>query len=1004
MTVQQHDLTEEQRRILGVREGRRVRVLGGPGTGKTTAAIGAVVDFVARGGSPDRVLLLTGSRDTASRIRDEIAGRVSTATPGPMARTFASLAHAIVRQRSMIEHGAPPVLLGGSDEDARWREVIEVDAALAAGIQWPDRLTHRVRSLPEFRGELREFIARATERGMTPDDLLAHASELGHGTWQAVARIWQQFELGLRLEAQESARTVTTPALLREATAIAQAGTSPRFELLVVDDAQELTRGQFDFLLALAGQGRARASVVLLGNPDTATGMFRGAQPGLMNDLEVDDTITLAQSFRLGSAVADGYATVIERVGIAGATSQRRFSAATTSQLVVESAPSAAAETRAVTDFLRQQHLVSQVPWSNMAVIARTSGIARQFASALEAQGIPTSRSGAAPLRDSLAVRTLIEVMALATGRQELDIAQLHRLLGSPYVDFDTIALRRFRRALRVSLLEAGSNDDIDARMVDMFTAPERFEALQQTNGVRRAKRLAEILAETKGHANDSPQDLLWRIWESFDREDVWAEQSTKAGVVARTADEHLDAVVALMRHVGFVTERQPTLTAGQFVDQWLAASVDDDSLARRAVVDAVSVGTPSAFVGREFDTVCVVAVNESVWPNLRLRSSLLDAAAFVRGAASREEVRSDEARLLALAVSRARRRLLVTAEHSESQEPSEFARRLGITLPIVRNATTLPALVAQLRRALTDPASDDESRQRAASALRMLADRGVDGASPDQWAGRQPLTGSGPKPETSEVVTVSPSKIERFEDCQVQWIAGNLAGDSVGTQRQVGTIVHAAVERARTFTADEIERLALARWNELKFESTWEEERSRSQLRELAERLAEYFEAMHEDGYHIDPDTREVKFETSFGNVRMRGSIDWVERSGNRIRVADLKTGKTPPSQAKVDENPQLKSYQLAVAAGDVPALAGLHVVDARLVYPLKEVKTVSKRALQQTPLDDGEREEFRQRVAEAAALMSGDSFVAHPSRHCEKESTFRPDCAFHIIEQVTS
>ena len=982
-----------------------MRVLGGPGTGKTTAAIAAVVDFIERGGASDRVLLLAGSRDTASRIRDSIARAIQVTTPGPMARTFASLAHALVRQRSMTEHGAPPVLLGGSDEDARWREVLEVDAALPAGISWPQHLNVQVRSLPEFRGELREFIARATERGMGPDDLKLYAAEFPpqRDTWQAVAEIWRQFELGLQLESRDSARMITTPELLREATAIV-ASELPLYDLLVVDDAQELTGGQLEFLMALGGQGTGRSSLVLLGNPDTATGMFRGAQPGLMNEVAVDETVTLERGFRLGTSAAEHYRTIIERVGVSGSTEQRRFDAESTSEVVVERASSSAAEARAVADFLRQQHLVTGVPWSHMAVIARTSGIARQFSAALEAQGIPTARSGATPLRESLAVRTLIDVAALATGRQQTDPVVLQRLLSSPYVDFDTIQMRRFRRTLRVALFADGRGDDVNERLVGMFADPASFDSLPPTSGVLRARRLAEILTSTSGSADASPQDLLWNIWESFDVQQLWSEQAAGSGVIARAANEYLDAVVALMRHVGFVTEREPTMTAGQFVDSWLAAAVDDDSLARRAEPDAVSVGTPSAFVSNEFDTVCVVAVNDSVWPNLRLRSSLLDAAAFVRGSASRDEVRSDEARLLALAVSRAKRTLLVTAEDSDDAAPSEFALRLQIKEPTTRNATTLPALVAQLRRSLTHPLSDDEDRSRAAAALRLLAERGVPGAPPAQWAGRQSVTGLDEMASDHEIFTVSPSKIERFEECQVQWIAGNLSGDSVGTQRQVGTIVHSAVERARTFSADEIERLALERWGELRFESTWEEERSRLDLRDLAERLEKYFETVRGDGFRIDASLREVTFETSFGTVQLRGSIDWVERNGDTVRIADLKTGSKVPSQPKVEENPQLLAYQLAIADGAVPALDGAHVADARLVYPRKDVKDITKRALRQSPLDAEGLEAFRDRVVKVAAAMRGESFEAHPSQHCDNDSGFRPDCAFHIIEQVTS
>ena len=1004
--TQQPELTPQQRSVLDRYQGSSLRVVGAPGTGKTTVAVEAVVSFIADGGSPEKVVLLTGSRDAAGRLRDRIARRVTVATPGPLARTFASLAHAIVRQRSMIEHGAPPILLGGSDEDARWREVLESDAA-EGGVAWPARLREQVRMLPEFRAELRELIARATELGMGPDDLLSHARQQQppNETWQSAAQLWRYFERGLVLESAGGARIVTTPSLLREATSICAAGNGPEFDLIVVDDAQELTKGQAEFLEALSS-GQANAVRIIIGDPDIATGMFRGAQPGLMSTLPVDETIVLDKGHRMGDAIAKAYDTVVSKIGVAGLSQQRRSaSAAHESAVAVHSAPSEASQARLIADFLRRQHLVHGTAWSDMAVVTRASGLTKQLASALEALGIPTARAGAAALRDSAAVAPLIELMALATGRAALDSTTVMRLLASVYVDLDPLQIRRLRRVLRVQLLAGGSTLTVDERLVELFADVQQFEGFPRSREVTRAARLARVLSATADSSDASPQDLLWEIWQGFDVASTWAEVAGGDGVVARAANERLDAVVALMRHVGFAAERNPTLTAGAFVDQWLSASVEDDSLAQLGEADAVSVGTPSSFLGREFDTVCVAGVNDSVWPNLRLRSSLLDAAAFIRGSASREEVRSDEARLLALAVSRASRQLLVTAVDSREADASEFAHRLGITPAQPQDATTLPALVAQLRRCLTDPASSDEERAQAASALRLLADHEVAGADPASWAGRQSLTAPAPMTDGQPSATrVSPSKIERFEQCQVQWIAGNLAGDAIGTARQFGTLVHGAVERAKNFTADEIERLALEGWHELQFSSEWEEARSREQLKEVAQQLEGYFDLVRSQGYRIDSQLREVRFVTSFDGVELRGSIDWVERGIDGVRIADLKTGTSTPTAKEAAANPQLQSYQLALAEGAVPELSGEEIVDARLVYPRKDVQAIDKKAIKQNALTEKELQAFRERVRTVAQQMTGETFVAHPSTHCEDDSGFRPDCAVHVIEQVTS
>ena len=95
---------------------------------------------------------------------------------------------------------------------------------------------------------------------------------------------------------------------------------------------------------------------------------------------------------------------------------------------------------------------------------------------------------------------------------------------------------------------------------------------------------------------------------------------------------------------------------------------------------------------GLEWDVVAVPGVQEGVWPDLRLRGSLLGADLLVDLHAGREldqvgrvaALLDEERRLFHVAVTRARRQLLVSAvaaasvgEH-EPEEPSRFLRELA--------------------------------------------------------------------------------------------------------------------------------------------------------------------------------------------------------------------------------------------------------------------------------------------------------------------------------------
>src|SRR5881397_2535395 len=72
-------------------------VLAGPGTGKTTTLVEAVVTRVDEGASPDQVLVLTFSRKAADELRERIATRLGRTVAEPAAYTFHSWCFAVVR-------------------------------------------------------------------------------------------------------------------------------------------------------------------------------------------------------------------------------------------------------------------------------------------------------------------------------------------------------------------------------------------------------------------------------------------------------------------------------------------------------------------------------------------------------------------------------------------------------------------------------------------------------------------------------------------------------------------------------------------------------------------------------------------------------------------------------------------------------------------------------------------------------------------------------------------
>src|SRR5213595_2182017 len=84
-------------RLVVDHPGGPLLVLAGPGTGKTTTLVEAIVDRIERrGAEPDQVLALTFSRKAADQLRDRITARLGRTMSGSPCSTFHSFAYGLI--------------------------------------------------------------------------------------------------------------------------------------------------------------------------------------------------------------------------------------------------------------------------------------------------------------------------------------------------------------------------------------------------------------------------------------------------------------------------------------------------------------------------------------------------------------------------------------------------------------------------------------------------------------------------------------------------------------------------------------------------------------------------------------------------------------------------------------------------------------------------------------------------------------------------------------------
>jgi len=1017
-------LDATQRAVVDIADGQSAAVIGAPGTGKTTTLVELVADRVfGRGWGADEVLVLTPNRASATRLRDTLAlrlgadgeGRHGVATNGPIARTTNSVAFELVQHAAQLAGVERPKLLTGGDQDQIIKELLQGHIDDGTGPAWPAVLAPEVRQLTGFRTELRELMMRATEFGVSPQRLRELGRQHERAEWEAAADFVDEY---LDVVGAMQQNALDAAELMAFATAALDGDIGEklgRVRLVIVDDLQETTEATIGLLRAFVARGVA---VVAFGDPDVATNAFRSGERDALGTLSTRLGLRDLRTFILGTAHRQGAelraltSAVTDRIGTAAAGRQHAAVAGGESYahpVVTIAAATPAREVAAVARLFREHHLMRGVPFSRMAVVVRTGSLIKPISRALALAEVPTrTLAGGTALRDDQAARALLDVVDVALGRTELTPALATQIMLGPFGGFDRLALRRLRVALRAEELSGGGNRGSDELLVEALQAPGRFATIDHRIG-RNADRIAQTLAATAelAGADGSIEQLLWLVWERSGLASVWFDQALGTGLTAADANRNLDGVMALFTAARRFAERRPNDSARLFIDDLLGAEVPEDTLAPQTNDESVLVTTPSGAVGREFDVVAVSGLQEGVWPNLRIRGSLLDPQALVAASRStlaardgddgsaaideRKQVLGDELRMFALAVSRATTQVILSAVANEDEAASVLfglvPRGVGEELDASEwHPLSLRGVTGRLRRELVRPRPEISAalaaslRSDAAASLARLATERVPGAHPDEWHGLLEPSTTGPLHDLDDpevTVGVSPSKLEAFEQSPLNWFIDVMSGSQTNTAMGLGTIVHWAMETATDPSVDALWEAVQSRWSELLFESPWLAEKQKRAARVLTAGLSQYLHDFSAAGKSLV--AAEPSFSVVVGRGKLNGKIDRVERHDDgAIVIVDLKTGRAETNQAKIDGNAQLGAYQLAYDHGVLEELPDGHRPGgAKLLYVASGKGGKLYREAVQGPLVGPELDELRARIELAAIGMAAAEFA---------------------------
>lgn len=926
------DLSRDQVAAAEVLAGP-VRVVAGAGTGKTAVIAARFIRLVDAGVSPSEILVMTFTERAAAEMRERIlAGRAGA--EAPWVGTFHSLAMRWLReegQRLEIHPGFR--ILTGTERWIMMRQLMwdMGDPALIT-VERPDDLVSPLLKLLERTKQ--ELVPIRRLAGWVSSLTDAERGEV----LAAAVRLFRAYAARCRREGMLDfddllAQTVR---LLEKHRDVHERFAS-RYRFVLVDEYQDTNLAQERIVELVGGSS---GNVCVVGDDDQSIYRFRGASRASMDrflsSFPAALTLTLGRNRRSTQRIVAAACRLVEhnaeRLPKALEHDPERerggpvevWSCATAEQEAAAIAAEAAAAHEA------------GLPLNAVAVLARTHAIARPVAAALTASGVPYRHWAGQGLFRRPEVRDLMAYLRLL--HDPADLLALARLLARAPLSLDLeTALGRLRdEEMPEAPLRALARWPPTAAWAELML---ELGALKATHGVN------ELLFELLNRSAYLDAALVGAGDEAEARL-ITANVSRFAELVSEYCERRRDHSLSL-----FVEHLELVLRSG----------LDEDEADVEGTEDAVQLMTIHQAKGLEFELVFVPALVEGRLPQPRRRDGLSAIASLelpshllepaIRG---REDQVAEERRLCYVAMTRARRRLVLSwAERYEggrSWRPSRFLSEIGDDF---------------VERDLRQGAADD------------VADRA---AHPPTFRS----TGEG-DPD----LVLSFSAISAYRECPRQhWYRYRLRLPApVGVEAQFGTILHMVLMRAgrllragRELTVELLRDLHQETWETVGLS----EPRRRPALEAIGWRLLErFYEA---GGLDARPSLVEAPFVVGQDGWTLRGVIDRVDETGNGAwRIVDYKTGSpVPASRLRRD-------LQLALYALGARQAFGLDPLELEIVY----LKNAQRLLL---PAAEGLLEEARKAGAEVAAGVRMGRFEPRPERRRCSLCAYRLACEFAL------
>jgi DNA helicase-2/ATP-dependent DNA helicase PcrA len=672
------DLTEPQKQAVLHTEGPLL-ILAAAGSGKTRVITRRIAYLVNCGVPPYQILAVTFTNKAAGEMKERVAhvlggpgqdGSESRLMRGLTITTFHSLCARLLR-RYAEEAGLKPdfSIYDSSDQLSLVKKAIEAAQLSTANFQ-PRSVLSAISNAKNDLVDDQQF-----------------ASEAFDFSTKAIARVYSAYTKRLR----EANAVDFDDLLMLSARMLAlrenvRTECQRRWQYLLIDEYQDTNQAQFKIASLIAGDavaGGRQPNICVVGDPDQAIYGWRGADISNILDFEKNfpaaAVIKLGENFRSTAPILASADTLIKY------NRNRKPKPLFTSKeggdrIEIVKCSSERHEGSRVAAWLRKQHTDQKIAWREMAVFYRTNALSRVMEEALREANIPYTIAKGTAFYDREEVKNSLAYLRVVAN--QADSVSLSRIINVPtrgigdttYEKVEAIASQHGVPVLRV-LRQLDAVPDLSARainsvnkfvtMLDAWTGGGTFMGAEISGSL--ADLVDRVIKESGLESMYRAQAATTRNESDAERLDNLSELVSSARQFEQEYDPSADPSLESPSAAG--TPAMPPLLAmlRGFLES-IALVADADAV--DPAQGSVTLMTLHAAKGLEFPAVAMIGLEEGILPHMRARES--------------EAALEEERRLCFVGITRAMRRLLMTASKFRTQRgisdrtiPSRFLDEL---------------------------------------------------------------------------------------------------------------------------------------------------------------------------------------------------------------------------------------------------------------------------------------------------------------------------------------